>query len=195
MIYIPDDVNNLISIIKESDVQIEKFFNMGNNGRDLNPVLKCKLFKALYNDRWVDSNIRLLYSKLLVELLIGQRLSHDNDIVISTILQDRYDKWDMSINGRYYDIKTMNAQYNAFNISSNEMQCINDNFKNYLFIMHEFKTYDDYCTAKANKILCYDVTCDTLLDILKDSTITMNDKFISIPVHLFKTHDCKSILI
>lgn len=112
------------------------------------------LNSPMSSDKALIGTWKMLFSKLLIEPMVVELLDK-NKCVISTIQQDRTEKWDIKYNNIYIDVKTsFNSRTRNFGLDNQTCEYIltsNNAHKYILFLYPEIRTWDDYINVYKNK--------------------------------------------
>ena len=197
-IFESQEVEELQNKIKNLDK--EKIFDGNYN---LDDSLDPKFYDILVSlnskrssNKTLISTWKMLFSKLIIEPLVT-KLIGENNCEISTIKQDRTEKWDIKYKNIYIDVKaTYNNYTHNFGLDYQTCDFVTSNKDNksryILFVYPEIKNWKQSVEVYKNKnnVNMYLVSFDDLKEILQNEEFESKSNTTLIPIS-YITHSDK----
>ena len=137
------------------------------------------------SDKALIGTWKMLFSKLLIEPMVVELLGK-NKCTISTIQQDRTEKWDIKYNNIYIDVKTSFNSYTGNfgldNQTCNHIANSSNAHKYILFLYPEIRTWKDYINV-------YLISFADMKELLQRNIFISKSNTTLIPLNYITTSD------
>ena len=153
------------------------------------------LNKSNSSNTTLISTWKMLFSKLVVEPLVGELIG-DSNCEYSSIDVDRKEKWDIKYNNIYIDVKnTLSDNTHNYSLGLSDIDFIKSKLKDgnryMLFLDKEIKTWDFFVDVykRKNSFKLYMISYNDLNNMLENNDYKINKSYVLIPENDIKRND------